>query len=170
MEKIDWSQLELNPFEAIGKDAFLITAGNKEKWNTMTAGWGGMGYMWGRPAVFVFIRESRYTLEFMNQNEKFSISFFDPERKDVLRVCGSTSGRDTDKAKAANITPYEVDGTVAFEEANIVLTCEKKSCHLIDTDGMLDKAQVEKWYPNGDRHYMFVGFLDGCYTATPEEE
>lgn len=170
MEKIDWSQLELNPFEMIGKDAFLLTAGTKDKWNTMTAAWGAMGYMWSRPAVFVFVRESRFTLEFMNANDKFSLSFFDPKYKDALRICGTTSGRDTDKAKSANLTPMEIDGTVAFEEANIVITAEKKSCHLVDLDHILDKKVVDLHYPQGDAHYMFVGFVDGVYTEVPEEE
>ena len=62
MEKIDISQLELNPFSSIGKDTFLIAAGNADKWNAMTAGWGGMGYMWGKPVLFTFVRESRSTL------------------------------------------------------------------------------------------------------------
>ena len=97
MEKIDISQLELNPFTSIGKDSFLIAAGNREKWNAITGGWGGMGYMWGKPVLFTVVRESRYTLEFINANEEFSVSFFPPEKKAVLSFCGSHSGRDTDK-------------------------------------------------------------------------
>ena len=76
MEKIDCSQLEINPFSMIGEDSFLISAGNSESWNTMTAGWGGLGYIWGKNAVYVFVRESRYTLEFMDKCDEFSLSFF----------------------------------------------------------------------------------------------
>ena len=67
MEKIDYKQLELNPFTIIGEDDFLLSAGKSGDWNTMTAGWGGFGYIWGKPVAYVFVRESRYTLEFMAQ-------------------------------------------------------------------------------------------------------
>ncbi len=60
--------LELNPFTKIGKEWMLITAGNKEKANTMTASWGGLGVMWGKNVAYVFVRDSRYTKEFIDAN------------------------------------------------------------------------------------------------------
>lgn len=163
MERIEISQLEVNPFDAIGKDTFLITAGKEGKWNTMTAGWGGLGYMWGKPAVFAFVRESRHTLSFLNENDTFSLSFFPPEKKSILAFCGSHSGRDTDKEKGAGLTPVYTDGTVAFEEANLTIVASKASCHLIDKEGIKGDDVKAKWYPNGDWHYMFVGFVEGIY-------
>ena len=115
MEKIEISQVEMNPFTSIGQDCFLLSAGDENGWNTMTAGWGGMGYMWGRPCCVVFVGESRYTLSFMYKFDSFSVSFFPPEKKSVLSFCGSHSGRDTDKAKGADLTPVFMDDTVAFE-------------------------------------------------------
>ena len=162
MEKIDCSQLEINPFSMIGEDGFLISAGDKESWNTMTAGWGGLGYIWGKNAVYVFVRESRYTLEFMDKCEEFSLSFFPNEYKDALTICGTKSGRDIDKAAEAGITPMEIDGTVTFEEANLVFTCKKISKTLIAKDGIIDPAPM-KYYPQGDWHYMFVGEIKGVY-------
>ena len=73
MEKIEISSLELNPFTSIGQDDFLLSAGDENGWNTMTAGWGGLGYMWGSPCCFVFVRESRYTLSFMDKFDSFSV-------------------------------------------------------------------------------------------------
>lgn len=163
MEKIDISQLELNPFLSIGKDTFLIAAGNADKWNAMTAGWGGMGYMWGKPVLFTFVRESRYTLEFINANEEFSVSFFPPEKKAVLSFCGSHSGRDTDKMKQSGLTALSLSSTVGFEEANLTFVLKKASCHLVDKSGILDEGVVSRWYPEGDWHYMFIGFIEEAY-------
>ena len=65
--------LECSPFDKIGKEWMLVTAGNEEKVNTMTASWGGMGVMWGKNAVFVVIRQSRYTKEFIDREGTFSV-------------------------------------------------------------------------------------------------
>lgn len=162
MEKIDYKQLEINPFTIIGEDDFLLTAGELGNWNTMTAGWGGLGYIWGKPAVFVFVRESRYTLEFMDRFDSFSLSFFPNEYKEALRICGTRSGRDIDKAKEAGLSAMSLDGTVAFDEANLVFTCKKLSRTLISKDGILDPSPLTH-YPQGDWHYMFVGEIEGVY-------
>ena len=163
MEKIDISQVEMNPFTSIGQDDFLLSAGDESSWNTMTAGWGGRGYMWGKPCCFVFVRESRYTLSFMDKFDSFSVSFFPPEKKNILSFCGSHSGRDTDKAKGAGLTPVFLDDTVAFEEANLTFTLKKLSKHFIDKDGFISPEIKERWYKNDDYHYMFIGEIKNVY-------
>ncbi len=69
--------LEFNPFQKIGKEWMLITAGNKEKANTMTASWGGVGVLWGKNVVFAFVRDTRYTKEFIDREETFSLTFLE---------------------------------------------------------------------------------------------
>ena len=87
MQKIDYSQLELNPFTMIGNEAFLLTAGTMKDWNTITAGWGGLGFIWGEPSVFLFVRESRYKLSFMDKYEihAFLLPSGDEESSRFLR-------------------------------------------------------------------------------------
>ncbi|MBQ2258834.1 MAG: flavin reductase [Spirochaetales bacterium] len=162
MEKIDYKQLELNPFTIIGEDDFLLSAGKSGDWNTMTAGWGGFGYIWGKPVAYVFVRESRYTLEFMDKYDEFSLSFFPNEYRNALTICGTKSGRDINKAAEAGLTPVEADGTVVFEEANLMFTCKKLSKTLISKDGIIDPSPFTH-YPQGDWHYMFVGEIKGVY-------
>ncbi len=162
MQKIDFRQLELNPFTVIGEEAFLLTSGSYERWNTMTAGWGGLGWLWNEPAVFVFVRESRYTFPLIESFPKFSLSFFPPEMKDVLDYCGTHSGADTDKAKGAGITPTGLDETVAFEEANLIMTCRKIAQMRLDDKCMIDES-IAKLYPHGDWHHMYIGAIEGVY-------
>ena len=162
MQRIDISQLEFNPFTVIGEENFLLTAGVASDWNTMTAGWGGLGYVWNAPAAFVFVRKERYTLSFMERSDLFSLSFFPPDKKGVLDFCGSVSGRDTDKTKGAGITPIQIDGAIAFEEANLVMTCKKLSESVIDYAAIIDES-VKRLYPQEDWHRMFIGRILGVY-------
>lgn len=162
MKRINLDSLELNPFEVIGGDNFLVTAGDISNFNTMTAGWGGLGYMWGKPAVFIFVRESRYTLEFLDKSDEFSISFFSHDYTSVLEYCGSVSGRCADKCANANITPVAVDGSVSFEESNLIFTCKKLSKSLLSKQTILDPSCLS-YYPQGDYHYMYIGGIEGVY-------
>ena len=145
-----------------GSESFLLTAGTMNDWNTMTAGWGGLGYIWEEPAAFVFVRESRFTYSFIDRHDRFTLSFFPPEMKDALAFCGTHSGRDTNKAKEAGLTPISLDGAVSFAEANLVFSCRKASKTVIDESSMIDSS-ILKLYPQRDWHSMFIGFIDGVY-------
>ena len=95
-------------------------AGNSEKYNMMTASWGFAGEMWGNDCMMTVIRPQRYTMEFINNSDYFTLSFYG-DNKDIHKICGSKSGRDTDKAKLAKLTPVFSDNTVYFEEARLVI-------------------------------------------------
>ncbi len=164
MNKVSVEQIELNPFTVIGEENFLLTAGNSESWNTMTAGWGGFGYLWAMPVVYVFVRGSRYTFSHIEKSDKFSLSFFPPDQRRVLDFCGMHSGIDTDKAKGAHITPFGLDGAVAFEEANLIITCHKLSHVYLDPSTMIDES-IPKLYPHGDYHHMYIGRIEGVYVS-----
>ena len=84
-------------FSVFDKKWALLTAGNKDKFNTMTVSWGGLGTIWGKSVATVYVRTSRYTHEFMDDNEYFTVSFYPEEYRNVLSVMGSKSGRDIDK-------------------------------------------------------------------------
>ena len=64
------NELQINPFTKIGKEWTLITAGDIQKHNTMTASWGGVGVLWNKNVATVYIRPQRYTKEFVDGNEK----------------------------------------------------------------------------------------------------
>ncbi len=162
MQEIGFEQLELNPFTVIGRDSFLLTAGSISDWNTMTAGWGTLGYLWEAPVATVFVRGSRYTLSFMERYPRFTLSFFPPEHAKALEFCGANSGRTADKAAGAGITPIGLGGSVAFAEANLVFVCQKMSETLIDRSSMIDE-RILPLYPQGDWHRMFVGRIEGVY-------
>ena len=100
MKEISVEELKLNPSTLIGKEWALLTAGNKDGYNTMTVSWGQMGELWNKPTTVVYIRPQRYTVKYLEEQDYFTISVYPPElKKQIHGVCGSKSGRDTDKAK-----------------------------------------------------------------------
>lgn len=149
--------LEFNPFTKISKDWALVTAGTKAKCNTMTVSWGGMGVLWGKNVAYIFIRDSRYTKEFIDQGEFFSVAFLDESYRNALKYCGAQSGRNEDKWKAANLTPAFRHSIPYPDEANLVIICKKMAAVPISEDTFVDPEIMKKWYPDNDMHTMYVG-------------
>jgi flavin reductase (DIM6/NTAB) family NADH-FMN oxidoreductase RutF len=150
-----------NPFRLIGADWMLITAGRPERFNTMTASWGGLGVLWERKVCFIFIRPTRYTYEFVERSETFTLSFFYEDHRKELLFCGTHSGRNTDKMKGTGLTPVTRDGSVYFDEARLVLLCRKIHSQDIDPERFLDPT-IGSLYPQKDYHRMYVGEITRC--------
>lgn len=130
--------MEFDPFTKIGKEWALLTAGSKEKANTMTISWGGVGVLWGKNVAFVFVRDSRYTKELIDKNEFFSLSFLSEKYRDALNYCGSHSGRDEDdKISAAGLTLTSRHSIPFIDEGNMILLCEKMSATRLTEDSFL---------------------------------
>ena len=149
-------ELSCNPFQMIGKDWALVTAGDETGCNTMTVSWGNMGIMWNKNIVTVFIRPQRYTKEFLDRFDNFTLSFYEESSREALKLCGSKSGRDLDKIKAAGLTPVHENGTTYFEEARLVLECRKIYLDKIRPEGFLDPS-IQKHYPENDYHLIYMG-------------
>ncbi len=162
MKEINVRDIKENAVSLIADGWGLVTAGNKEKFNTMTVSWGGVGEIWGKDAVFIFIRPQRYTYEFLEKEELFTLSFYGDEFKDALKICGSKSGRDIDKAAATGLSPLFTDGTVTFEQAKFTLVCRKMASQFIDPKGFEDES-IEKNYHSGDYHKVYIGEILKVY-------
>ncbi|MDT4762542.1 flavin reductase family protein [Sphaerochaeta sp. PS] len=156
--------LEMNPFTAIGKDGFLITAGSPEHFNVMTASWGAMGVLWGRNMVTVFVRGSRHTHKFLEESDGFTCSFLGSDMKDTLLWCGQHSGRDGDKIAATGLQPDYIPtdsgpDRVTFRQASLVFSCTKASVMQIEKSQFV-LPEIEEHYGDEDYHTVYVGFID----------
>ncbi len=147
--------IEFNPFEKIGKEWALVSAGSKKSANTMTVSWGGVGVLWGKNVAFIFIRDSRYTKEFIDNGSFFSITFFDDTYKEALNYCGSHSGRNEDKVEKAGLTWAYKHSIPYLDEGNLVLLCEKLSATKIDEASFIS-PDIKKWYADNDMHTMYI--------------
>ena len=161
-KEIKAEDLNFNPFKLIGSDWMLISAGDSQKFNTMTASWGGVGVLWGRNVVTTYIRPQRYTKEFVDNQELFSLSFFDGYKKE-LGLLGSVSGRDEDKIKKSGLTPIFIDGVPAFDEAKIIIIAKNLYKESIKPECFFDNEPDEKWYPEKDYHDMYIAEIQKVY-------
>lgn len=159
MKKISVSELKDNMFDAIGKEWMLVTAGTPEKFNMMTASWGGTGILWGKPVAFIFIRPERYTYEFIEKGDTLTLSFLGEAHRDIHKICGSQSGRDIDKVAVSGLKPYVTEnGNIAYEQARLILECKKLYADFIDADNFVDKLLISRWYGEGHGgfHKMYI--------------
>ena len=154
--RIDPKELNQNVFSMIGEQWMLVTAGTAERCNTMTASWGGVGIMWGKPVAYVFIRPQRYTKEFIDGTDTFSLSILGEEHRKTLSYLGTVSGRDEDKISKSGLHVEHEGVTPYFEEANTVMVCRKLFTQPLDPAGFIDKECDTKWYPQKDYHTMYV--------------
>ena len=160
MKEIKIEELKINPFTLIGKEWCLIGAKYNNKFNAMTASWGGVGVLWNKNVITVYIRPQRYTNEFVNASDHFTVSFFDESYKDALKVYGSKSGRDINKEEATGLHLEEKDAYTYFKEAKLVLQCKKLYCGKIEADGFMDPEVDFRNYPNKDYHYVYIGEIE----------
>lgn len=148
--------LNVDIFNKLDKEWALLTAGNKDDFNTMTVSWGAMGTIWGKPSVTVYVRESRYTLGYLDNNDYFTLSFYPESYKKDLGILGSKSGRDGDKVALTRLTPESVENSMSFKEAEITLVCKKRYKQFMDFEAYPEDVK-ETYYSDHDIHYMFIG-------------
>ena len=161
--KIDISTLNDNFFTKIGNEWMLVTAGNANKFNTMTASWGGVGIMWFNPVLTIYVRPQRYTKEFLDKSNYFTASFFDNQFKPALQLCGTKSGREIDKSKATGLVPKKFGKSIAFEQSKLVMVCEKQYVQQISPDCFIDPKIIDTTYKNNDFHFMYIAKIVEAY-------
>lgn len=167
MQKVELSELgRENQFDLIGKEWMLITAGTKDSYNTMTASWGGTAWLWNKPVALIFVRPERYTHDFIEQNERLTLSFYGEQYRKALQVCGSKSGRDCDKVKEAGLTPVETPlSQMTFKEARMTIEGRKLFKTEMTSENFLDIQLRDRWYSAeaGGFHAVYIIEIENIY-------
>lgn len=146
-----------NIIKMLSEDWMLITASNGEKFNPMTASWGGLGYLYNRPVAFCFINPSRYTYTIMEEGDTYTLSFYTETYREALKYCGSHSGKDGDKVKAAGLTPITTpSGSKAFSEAWMIIECKKLVAQPLQ-QGAIHDANLRHEWDGKKMHQMYIG-------------
>ena len=154
----DIKEFNCNPFDKIGNEWMLITAEKEGKTNTMTASWGGLGVIWNYNVAYIFVRQSRFTKEFLDESDTFSLSFFNlSQYRETMTYLGSVSGRNEDKIANAGLTIKKDEHTPYFEEAETVLICRKLARQYINPESIIDEEIFPDWYADLDYHDMYIG-------------
>ena len=162
-KEIDIQSIKMNPFTLIGEQWMLISAKKDDVCNTMTASWGGLGVLWSKNVVSVYIRPQRYTNEFVDGSNHFTLSFFDESYKKTLAYLGRVSGRDEDKIAKSELTLINDENMVAFEEAELIIVCKKIYKQQLMKDCFIDDSISSSVYPDDDFHYLYVGEIEKIY-------
>lgn len=160
--KKDLKKAEFSPYELIGDEWGLLTAGDKSSHNTMTISWGQTGVLWNKPVFTVFVRPTRYTTGFMDSSDKFTVSCFGKGYRKELGFCGSHSGKDVDKDAETGFTPIELEGAAAYEQAEKVFLCKKLYVQDMDKSGFTG-SECLNFYEDEPMHRIYIGEITGYY-------
>lgn len=159
-KEIDFTQVKENVVDLLKNQWGLVTAGNADSFNTMTVSWGAVGELWAMDMATIYIRPQRYTVNYLEENDYFTVSFYDKENHQALALCGSKSGRDVDKVKETGLTPAFENGVPYFEEAKLVLVCKKVAKGEFKPEQFIDKSVIDKQYSANDYHYIYYGAIE----------
>jgi flavin reductase (DIM6/NTAB) family NADH-FMN oxidoreductase RutF len=162
---ITYKEFGEEAMKLIADDWMLITAGSlPDTFNMMTASWGGLGWLWNKPVAFIFVRPQRYTYQFTEKEDYFTLTFFEEKYRDTLLLLGTKSGRDFDKMKMSGLTPIETKNkSVAFKEARIILECKKVYATTLRSEDFVDMTIDKKVYKEKDYHKMYIGVIENIW-------
>jgi flavin reductase (DIM6/NTAB) family NADH-FMN oxidoreductase RutF len=159
-QTIDVSKLHIQPHNLFHYQWVLLATGDFHSgdYNAMTIGWGAIGTMWSKPFAFVAVRHSRYTYQFMEKYETFTLAAFPEAHHDALSLLGTRSGRDGDKIADSGLTPEASIQVAApsFKEAEIIIECRKIYADDLNPAHFLDES-IYRHYPNRDFHCIYYG-------------
>ncbi|MDR2824654.1 MAG: flavin reductase family protein [Prevotellaceae bacterium] len=157
-QKIGIRDLNISPDSLFSAGWFVVAAGDSAKFNEMTISWGALGTTWSEPTATIYIRNTRYTFEFLEKGRYFVLNAFPEQYRDKLELIGSKSGRDIDKVATTGLTPRFTElGNPYFDEAWLVIECEKIYWNDIDRNALFAKGK--KMYSDDPKetHRMYIG-------------
>ncbi len=176
-QPIPTNELACRPFGLWDVNWALLACGDfpSRRFNCMTVSWGSLGVMWGKPFAMVVVRPQRYTFQFMERHDNFTLSVFEAKYRPMLDALGTHSGRQMDKINQSGFTPTASTqvASPSFEEAELVLECRK--IYFDDCEPTHFLADYIHAAYRNDYHRMYFGEIvaalgtDG-YRAAPAEQ
>ena len=166
LHPVDCKTLTPDIFQVFGTQNALLTAGDRTACNTMTIGWCQMGRLWSIPTCTVYVRPERYTYQFMEAHDYFTVSVLPLSRKQTtMQLCGTRSGRDIDKVEACGLTLcYGAGDAPFFDEAEWVLVCRKIYAQDMDASCVLVPEGILRHYgAKGGWHRIYTGEVVEAY-------
>lgn len=159
-KQISFEDFNFKPIANWDGQGMLLTSGDLKagQFNAMTVGWGSIGVMWGFPFVQVVVRPVRYTYQFIEKYDTFTVCAFSETYAPALHLLGNKSGRDGDKITESGLTPIASTKVAApgYEQAALIMECKKLFWEDMDKTKFLD-PRLEKKYPAKDYHRMYYG-------------
>ncbi len=149
----------------------IVTAGGIDDYNCMTLGWGMMGNVWAHPgsALTIYVQPSRYTFEYMEKNDYFTVCFLPEEHRADAEILGTLSGRDGDKVAKTKLTPVAMEHGVGFVESELTFVCRKVCSQQFDIN-CVPEAMRKGMYSRLEPHYFYIGYIEDAFGVMKTEE
>lgn len=172
MENKNFKKLEVkdyvtNVFTDFKEDWALCTAGSLKDHNSLTIGWGSLGVLWRKNVCTVYVRGSRYTNNYLLNNDYFTVSFYSEEYREALKMYGTVSGRDKNKDELSGFKAFYFDGGISYEEADLVIVCKKIYQDDFKPELFLSKDIDDFYAPTIEKdptyHYYYIGEIVSIY-------
>lgn len=164
-EKVEFKDIQNYAYEKLGKEGCLLVCGTENDHNNMTIGWATYGILWSKPVAISYVKPTRHTFLYSNKYDTFSICYFE-NQKEILKICGTKSGRDINKDEVCNLHVKDFNGIIGYEEADLVITCKKIYQDDLKEECFLDKSIVEKRYLDNKIHRFYVGEVVEVFKKT----
>lgn len=164
MREVTFQELSKDYLTQLVKGAFL-TIKKDDEVNTMTIGWGNIGFIWNKPVLMVPVRYSRHTYSMIDHAKTFTVSVpVSKNLKEALAFCGTHSGRDMDKIKECNLTlsQAQVVDTPIISDCDLQIECRVVYKQAMEP-GNLDQGIRDMKYPESDFHVMYYGEIVKAY-------
>lgn len=148
------------------KGMFLLVPGSSGNPNPMTISWGQVGFVWSRPIFTVFVRRSRYTYECLRTADSFTVNVPAPDRlAEELSVCGTRSGRETDKMQACSLRtrPSERVSAPYLSDCDLHYECRIVARTQLTLPDVTADDVIAEHYPKDDLHLLVLGEIVGAY-------
>lgn len=166
-QEIKPQEIEVNSVKMFADDWMILSAGKESNMNMMTIAWGGLGELWSKPVVTVYVSTSRYTYKYMEENEYFTVTAFPEEYRDKLQYLGTVSGRNEDKVKGSGLNVEFTElGNPIYKESNLAIECKKIYSHQFDKNQI--PLEQRQWYDESKTgvHVMYVGEIVHVWKKT----
>lgn len=157
MRRIEPAELSVRPFHLLDKE-WAILVGGVERPNPMTVSWGGMGTLWNRPTLTIYVRPTRFTYQLLEADREFTLNFLGSDAREAMNVCGTASGKTEDKWKLSGLSqePSERVRVPRVQGANLLFECRILAHVDIDPARFID-ASIDRLYPLSDYHRVYFG-------------
>lgn len=157
-QEIKPQEIDTNAVKMFADDWMLLSAGKDTSMNMMTIAWGGLGELWGKAVVTIYVSPDRYTYKFLEENDYFTVTSFPEEYREKLQYLGTVSGRDEDKVKGSGLTPEFTElGNPIYKEATLAIECKKIYAQQLQKNLM--PLEQRQWYDEKKLgiHMMYIG-------------
>ena len=145
------------------KDGAFLTVKAGDAVNTMTIGWGLIGFLWMKPVFMVPVRDSRHTYGLLERSSDFTVSVPVGDMREALTFCGTRSGRELDKLQACGLAVRNGQYTASpvLDIPGLHLECRILYGTFLEKRS-LDPALLPL-YAKGDFHRLYFGEIVACY-------